>query len=893
MAKIFSVILFLVHIFPEASFSSSHINVSGLRCEYIENPLGMDNEHPKLSWLINSEERNQKQTAYQILVSSKPELLEANYGDIWDSQKVKSDQSNQVIYQGENLKSKERYYWKVRIWDTRNNNSEWSSPSFWEMGLLEPNLWKAHWIGYDCETLPLIRREFKIAKSVKEARVYISGLGYYELRINGYKIGNQVLDPGQTDYEKRIFYVEYDITNQIRLGANVIGVMLGDGWYHQTEVWKNVAYGNPRLICQVLLTYMDGSEDLICSDESWKGSSGPIVKSNVYVGEQYDARLLPEGWDSTEYDDSNWIPVKKVDSPGGKLVWQSIPPIKIMQKIIPKNITNPKSGVYVYDMGQNFAGWVKLKISAKKGTEIKLRFAEWLSPDGMIDPESTGVYATGVVPTDSYVCNGDSVEVWEPRFTYHGFQYVELTGCPYVPTLETLQGQVVYSSLTKAGEFKCSNERINQLHKMAWWTEVSNLHSIPTDCPNREKCGWLGDAFLTSEMNIFNFDASAFWSKYLLDIETSMENGLPTNVAPGRRGGGISPDWGTAYIQLVWNLYLYYGDLSVIHKHYKGMSFFMGHLQKIAKDNIIDSGIGSIFSPGRIYPQKTPPAFTTTSLFYSCAKAMMHMAEATKNKTDCDKYKLLMAKIKSSFNDKFYNRAEKTYGGQEKNTLALAFELVPEGDDLAVAANLNIESDKQWTGIFGSRYIHYILGKYGYEKTVINLMNHNKYPGYGYLISRGATTFWENWGERSFEDRPGIVGDIRSKNHPFQSGFDAWFYNGIAGINPDPENPGFKHIILKPQLTHSLDYAEANYQSIYGLISSKWQNTVSKFIWSVSVPANTTATIYLPATDRNSVFESENPVKKLKNLKFVRIEKNYILYELGSGEYSFEVKNTK
>lgn len=869
-----------------------------MRCDYFENPLGIDNRNPKLSWIIKSTKKNQKQTAYQIQVASSPKLLINEKGDIWDTGKVKSDQSCQIIYQGKPLQSTKKYYWKVRIWDKKNHCSEWSTPAIWEMGLLEPEQWKAQWIGLNTEAAPLFRKEINISQKLQKARVYISGLGFYELSINGRKIGDHVLDPGQTDYEQRTFYVVYDVTQQLKQGKNAFGIMLGNGWYNQNIVnsarygWGDAVYGEPRLLFQMQLTFDDGSEKTIISDDTWKASSGPVTSNNLYAGERYDARLEQPGWNTSGFNDSDWNKVNLAKTPGGKLECQNIPPIKKMDTIAPVNITNPKAGVYIYDMGQNFAGWAELSINAKKGTKIQLRFAESLDESGLLDPASTGVYATGVVQTDSYICKGNGTEIWEPRFTYHGFRYVEMTGFPGTPTKDNLKRIVVHSSLQEAGKFICSDERLNRLHQTALWTEKSNLHSIPTDCPHRERCGWLGDAFLTSDMTMYNFDAATFWSKFLDDIETSRRGGIPDNIVPGRRSGGKNPDWGAAYIQLTWNMFLYYGDKSVISKHYDGMTFFINHLQQTAKENIIYNGIGSLFSPNRITPQETPIAFTSTMLYYFCADVMSQMSKAIEKDSEAEKFALLATQIKNSFNNKFYNKEKKTYVGQEKNVLALAFNLVPQEDKQAVANNLNkdiIENENYHvsTGIFGSRYIYEILAQFGFEETVKKILHSDTFPSYGYLFSRGATTFWENWGELKFEDRPGINGDERSKNHPFQGGFDAWFYNGVAGIKPDPENPGFKHIIFHPQLTNILDSAKATYYSIHGPISSSWQNTGNEFKWFVSVPANTTATICIPADKQDLIFKNGKPIKELKQLQN---ETHFCAYELGAGEYSFKVK---
>jgi alpha-L-rhamnosidase len=834
-----------------------------------------------------------------VLVASTPEILSKNRGDIWNSGKVRSCESVQVAYEGKKPESRRRYYWKVRVWDKRNDRSTWSEPALWEMGLSRGQEWKGKWIGYKSLTAPLLRKEFNISRPLKEARVYISGLGFYELSINGTKVGDHVLDPGQTDYEQRVFYVVYDVTRNLRTGNNAIGVMLGNGWFNQAAVnhgkygWKDVVYGTPRMIFQMHLTFADGTQELVISDETWKGSSGPVLSDNLYAGERYDARLEQEGWDTPGFNDAVWGPVKQVEGPGGTLVCQNIPPIKTGERIRPVRLTSPRAGVYVYNMGQNFAGWARLKLNGVKGSAIKLRFSEWLRGDGMIDPGSTGYYATGVVQTDQYICKG-GMEAWEPRFTYHGFQYVEMTGFPGTPTLENLEGIVVHTDVQKTGDFKCSDKRINKLHSTALWTELSNLYSIPTDCPHRERCGWLGDAFLTSDMTLYNFEMAAFWSKYIEDIETSRRGDIPPNIAPGRRMGGKDPDWGAAFIQLPWNLFLYYGDRSIITDHYKGMSLFMDHLQKIAKDDIVYEGIGSLFSPGRIMPVETPVEFTSTALFCFCAEAMARMAHAIGREDDRIKYRSLVQRTRTSFNNKFFDILRKTYGSVENNVIALAFGLVPEKDEKQVAGNLyrevlEIHNSHVTTGIFGSRYIYWVLGKYGYGELVRNILDLDTYPSYGYLFSRGATTFWENWGERKFEDRD-TPGDDRSKCHPFQGGFDAWVYNGIAGINPDPDMPGFRHIILQPQLMNTLSYAGATFHSAYGVVSSRWQHTRDEFKWSVSIPVNAFATLCMPTTTPDSVYEGVKPAMQSEGVKFLRITDGNAVFEIGSGDYVFTIK---
>lgn len=869
-----------------------------LTCDYTIKPIGVDNRTPSLNWVLQSGERNQKQTAYHILVATTEEKLNENIGDIWDTKKVISDQSVLIGYKGIALKSGQRYWWKVRVWDKTGKESTWSNASFWEMGLLDSSDWKAKWISFNSDAAPMLRKEFEIKKTISEARVYISGLGYYELSINGSKVGDHVLDPGQTDYEQRAYYVAYDVTKEINKGKNAIGVILGNGWYNQTVVnskkfgWGDAVYGKPRLIAQIHIVYKDGSEELINSDKTWKGSTGPIISDNIYLGETYDARLEKPGWNTPRYDDSKWQEVDLVKSPGGKLEFQTIQPIKKIKTVNPIKITNPKPGVYVYNMGQNFAGWVKLKVKAEKGKMIQLRFAETVFDDGMIDPASTGVYATNTVQTDKYICKGSGTEIWEPRFTYHGFQYVEVTGFPGKPSLENLEGVVVNTALEETGTFECSDQMINKIHKTILLTTLNNIHGIVTDCPHRERCQWLGD--ILAEMMSYNFNSPLILEKFVHDIETGRKGGPPNHIAPGRRTGGkASSDWGSTFIQLPYYLYLYYGDISVARDHYEGMTFFMNYLQSIAKDYIISEGWGDLFEPGSVKSKRTPNALTSTAFFYYDAQLMRDMASVLGKKDDEQKYNELMEKIKSAFVAHFYHEKDKNFGSQTGDAVALNFGLVPNGDENAVAESMKRDITEKYdghhsTGHMGTRYIYGELSRFGYGDVAQKMLNQTTYPSFGELFLRGATTVWEYWGERLIDETS--MG-TRSRNHPFQGGFDVWFYNGIAGISPDPSNPGFKHIILKPQIFGTLNYAKASYHSIYGVIKSEWQVKDKNILWNFTIPVNTTAEVYVPAKTESEVTENGIKPEKSEGIVYLRKESNYIIYQVGSGDYIFTIKN--
>ena len=867
-----------------------------LRCEYELNPLGVERESPRLSWTVSSKSRAQIQSACRILVSSTRHFLDSDSGDLWDSGKIQSGVTIHVPYEGDELTARQRAWWKVMVWDAADRASRWSEPAYWEMGMLKPDDWRGEWIGYPDASTPFLRREFTVPGRIDEARAYICGMGYYELYINGERIGDHVLDPGQTDYEQRVLYVVYDVTEKLKEGQNTLGVILGNGWFNQTAVnhgkfgWTDCSYGKPRLLFQLHARTKEREEILIVSDTKWRANGGPITSNNVYGGERYDARKEMPGWSDTGFDDSAWNPVETMEPPGGKLVSQKIPPIKKIETILPLSVTEPEPGIFVYDMGQNFAGWARLKINAESGTMIQLRFAEEIFENGMIDPASTGVFALELVQTDTFICKGEGPEVWEPRFTYHGFRYVEMTGYPGTPARDNLEGVVVHTALEKAGEFECSDAMLNRIHETALWTERSNLHSIPTDCPAREKCGWLGDAHITAEMLIYNWDAALFWTKYVEDIETSRRGGVPDNIAPGRRHGGKAADWAAAFIQIPWYMCLYYGDTEPAREHYEGMKFLMDYFGEKSRDYILYDGLGDWCAPGSVRPVDTPVELTSTAFYYFDALIMKTFAGIFGREDDRKRFEELASGIRDAFIARFYDSREKTFGSQTADALALYLGLNPDGEKVAIAGSLNKNVMEKHdghlaAGIFGSRHLYWALGLSGYGNAALTMLRKTDYPSIGYLLSIGATTLWECWDR----DETGGAHGPRSHNHPMQGGFDAWFYNGIGGINPDPLKPGFKHIICKPQLYDQLDFARARYKSIYGEISGKWQRKAGEFTWDISIPANTTATVFLPAKDVKEITEGGKTLSQCDDIATKGKEGSFYLLEIGSGEYHFHV----
>ncbi len=561
---------------------------AGLTCEYLDNPLGLDTPQPRLSWTLKSSQRAQRQSAYQLLVAATAAALKAGQADLWDSGKVDSDQTVLVPYGGKPLASGQRCYWAVRVWDQDGKASGYSAPAVWEMGLLSPRDWQGVWIGrttdMNAEPAPLLRQGFATAGKIKQARAYVCGLGYYELRLNGKKIGDHFLDPGYTRYDKRALYVTYDVTDALRPGKNAVGAILGNGWFNvQTRaVWdfhKAPWRAAPKLLLQLRIDYADGRSEAIVTDSRWKTSTGPIRFDSIYGGDTYDARLEKPGWDPADYDDSEWSMARAVDAPAGKLVAQAMPPIKIDRVLKPVKLTEPNPGVFVFDLGQNFAGFAEMNVSGPAGTQVVMKYSERLDKAGMIDRAEIEQHVKRVdtnqqFQTDTYILKGRGRESWHARFVYHGFQYVEVTGFPGRPTLDNLRGLFIHSAVPEAGEFECSNPLLNRIWSAGRWSYLSNLQGIPTDCPHREKNGWTGDAHLAAEQGLFNYAPAAVYTKWINDLDDEQRpSGELPGIVPTSGWGyqwGNGPAWDSAFLLIPYYMYEYCGDTRILTEHYAG-----------------------------------------------------------------------------------------------------------------------------------------------------------------------------------------------------------------------------------------------------------------------------------------------------------------------------------
>jgi alpha-L-rhamnosidase len=1052
---------------PATATAASEMKVVYPRCEYLENPLGIETARPRFSWLLESKVRGQKQTAYQILVASSEANLNKDKGDLWDTGKITSDQISQVVYAGKPLRSRMQCWWKVRSWDKDGNETAWSKPALWTMGLLQPSDWQAKWIGYDAPTPkshqldseektirlddcswvwfpegdprkeapagtryfrrvfqvadkqvkhaqlvlavdnelelfvngqriwqaagwkppkiihliermpagrnvvaiaaknsgkdpagltgkmvieyedgaeqvikidpswkasqrgpsgwntvkfddndwkaakviakvgdqpwgsvddeklhvpppPYLRKEFAAAKSIKRATVYASALGIYDLHINSQRIGNDYFTPGWTEYKKRVYYQAYDVTKLVQKGNNAMGAVLADGWYSGYIGWgrKRDHYGDkPRLMVQLELEFTDGSKQTIVTDSTWKAKYGPHLEADFLMGEAYDARMAMPDWSKAGFNDGNWQNVAVTDKV--KIPVQRHPGVTVQEtdEVKAVKITEPKEGHYVFDLGQNFAGIVRLKIKGKEGQKVNLRFVEVLNPDGTIYTENL----RGARAMDTYICKSGKEEVWQPRLTFHGFRYVEVTGLDKKPDLEMITGVVLNSNTPQAGEFTCSNSMVNQLYRNIVWTQRANFIEVPTDCPQRdERLGWTGDAQIFVRSSTYNMDVASFFTKWLVDLEDAQgaEGDFP-DVAPRivATGGGTAA-WGDAGVICPWTIYYTYNDTRVIEKHYEAMAKWIAYLKKNSKNLLRPAkGYGDWVSIG----SNTPKDVIATAYFAYSTRLLAKMAAVIGKTQDARKYEALFQDIKKAFNDAYVAEDGRIKGNtQTCYLLGLKFDLLSPKNRVKAAQYLVKDvKGHQWhltTGFVGLSYLLPMLTETGYPDVAYRLLNNDTFPSWGYSIKNGATSIWERWDgwteEKGFQT-PGM----NSFAHYSFGSVCEWMFYTMAGI--DTDGPGYKKIIIKPQPGGDMNYTKASYNSINGLIGSDWRIVKRKFHLQVSVPVNTTATVYVPTNLTDSVREGGNPATSAPGVKFLRYENRQAVYQVASGDYYF------
>ena len=871
------------------------MKITQLRCEYLNYPLGIDVHRPRLSWQLESDQPGAKQTAYQIVVEAQiPGQPANNFEVLWDSGKVVSDQSVHVEYGGPTLVSRQRLHWRVRVWDEHNRTTRYSRTAWWEMGLLNKKDWQSRWIGSlnvggprTTSPCPYLRKPFQIYKSVAWARLYITALGVYEACLNGQRIGDAQLVPGWTNFNRRTRYQVYDVANMLLQGDNALGVILGDGWYCGNLEWRGrQLYGDrPKLIAQLEIIFTDGSQQKIISDKTWHTATGPLLESDLIMGESYDARLELPGWDQPGYNEkhskSHWLPVEVFPEQQISLVAQNGPVIHCVEVLHPIGIKELKTwpnSTYVFDLGQNMVGRVKLQVSGKAGSTIRLRYAEVTNPDGSIYTANLRTARQ----TDYYTLKGNGIEVYEPRFTFHGFRYVEVTGFTGAVSKDMLTGIVLHSDMAVTGSFDCSDPLVNQLQHNILWGQKGNFLDVPTDCPQRdERLGWTGDAQVFSRTAAFNMDVASFFTKWLQDLEDSQgENGAIPPISPNtfiisNSDGG--PAWADAVVICPWNIYLYFGDRRLVEEHYDMMKRFVEYLFKtspgyIRVNQVVDvwtgvdewlwGGFGdwlALDGSGRT-DGGTPKDLIGTAFFAYSAKLLSQIASALKKPEEAQYYAELFQKVREAFIKRFVTPDGLISGGTQTSfVLALHFDLLPsevrQRAAIALVRDIKKHEMHLTTGFVGTSYLPFVLSEVGRTDIAYGLLFQKSWPSWLYAITQGATTIWERWDgwthDKGFQD-PGM----NSFNHYAYGAIGSWLYSVVAGINADPVQPGYKHILFRPQPGEALTYAKATLQSMYGLISSSWRYEGENFVYDIVVPANTTATVYLPGETDGMIVES-------------------------------------
>jgi alpha-L-rhamnosidase len=912
--------------------------ITHLTCEYRTNPLGIDVTQPRLSWQMKTERSGARQTAYRVLAASQPGQLREGKADLWDSGKVDSDQSIDVVYAGQRLISRQRVYWNVTVWDETGEASH-SDSAWFEIGLLKRREWKARWIGAtfvggprSMIPAPYLRKPFALPGAVQSARLYVTALGLYECSINGQPVSDDVLTPGWTDYRKRIQYKVYDVTQLLQAGENVIGAILGDGWAVGHVSWHDRQHyaDRPQLFAQLEITLADGSARTIVTDRTWKFQFGPLLDNDLLMGESYDARLEMPGWDRPGFDDKRWLPVEVFDDPGMAIVATNGPTVRRIQELKPisdpvdrSNFTQKR---YIFDLGQNMVGRVRLRGRAPAGTTVRLHFAEVLNADGSLYTANL----RSARATDHYTFKGAGEEIWEPHFTFHGFRYVELAGYPGEVTRDMLTGVVLHSDMTPTGEFECSDPLVNQLQHNIVWGQKGNFVDVPTDCPQRdERLGWTGDIQVFVRTAAYNFDVAGFMTKWMQDVADAQdEQGAIPPVVPAvideMHDGG--PAWADAAIICPWTIYLCYGDKHILETNYEVMSRFMAYLLNVSPGYIRCApdfegwpGFGDWLSINA----DTPRDLIGTAFLAYDAHLMAQIAAVLGKRRDAARYRRLFADVKKAFGNRYLKRSGKRvtvsapasamrrmmndadgisrgnlqavdYGPikskvfdtnlftptQTAYVLALHFDLLPARLRPAAVAELVADIERRnmhlSTGFVGAPYLPHVLSSNGRLDVAYALLLQKTWPSWLYSVTQGATTIWERWDgwteERGFQDA-----GMNSFNHYAYGSIGAWLYNTVAGIEIDPARPGYKHAILRPQPGGGLTQAVGRLKTRYGELVSQWQIDNGKFDWTVVVPPNTTATAYLPQTGGRQITLNGKAAAGL-------------VHELGAGKHRFVVK---
>lgn len=908
-AIVFSVSLLML----SCTVQSQQLSAGFLRCEDRLDPQGVQSMNPRLSWQVQSNQQAVLQTAYRILVSDDSLLLQKGQGNIWDSKKIQSGASIQVTFTGKPLVAARKYYWKVMLWSNKGVVSPWSAVASWQMGLLKPADWdNARWIGYEVLSdsaiiaphvhmsgkkawgprpvvLPLLRKTVELKKEIRKASIFISGLGHFQLSVNGQPIGDHFLAGGWTNYSKQALYVTFDITGQLKKGQNVLGVLLGNGFYYiPSQRYRKMTggWGYPKLMAKALVEYTDGSNEVIVSDESWKTSPSPIIFSSMFGGEDYDANREQNGWDKPGFNDKDWRNVVMTTGPA-LLMAEMQEPVKIIKQFIADTLTELKPGVQVYDLLQNFSGIPSITVRGNKGDTIRLYAAELTNADGTANQK-----ATGSPSWFTYILKGEGEETWHPIFTYTGLRYIEAHCIPkdsggIRPVLIQVEGLHISNASRVNGIFSCSNELFNKTHQLIDWAIRSNMVSVFTDCPHREKLGWLEETHLMGASVQYRYDVASLNRKAMNDMKLSQyPDGRIPEIAPEMvifaPPFDESPEWGSASIILPWYNYRWYGDRQSLDDSYDMMKRYVQFLKDTAKDNIITHGLGDWYDIGPNksgFAQMTKKGITATATYYYDLTIMQKVAALLNKPADIQYYTGLAKEVKASFNKAFFDPVKQQYdsSSQTANAMALYMGLVEEKNKKMVVDALVREikgrNNALTAGDIGYRYVLKALEQAGRSDIIFDMNSRDDVPGYGFQLKHGATALTESW--QAYESV--------SNNHFMLGHLMEWFYSGLAGIKQTEKSVAYKEVEIRPEPVGDVTEAKASFYSPYGKISSAWKRTDGKFEITINIPANSTAVVYLPA--KKGAVVMMNGKKAM-----VQYKEGKAVLKTGSGEYYFEVK---
>ncbi len=927
MKSFYLIISLLLPSLLSYSQSKDRISILKLLCNNTENPSVINTPDPLFSWQLISESRGQSQSAYHILVSDNLNDLQNSHGNIWDSEKVNSEKSILIPFSGEKLESSRRYFWKVKVWNLNGIESEWSKPGTFQTGLFSDKDWRnAQWIGYEempdenklvpgvhgngdnqgqkalkRPVVPLFRKDFIVQKEISSATLFVSGLGHYESFINGEKVGNSFLASGWTNYDKTVFYNVYDLTHMIDVGKNTIGAIVGNGFYNiNRERYRKlvIAYGMPKMFCRLQIEYIDGTQDNIVSDQSWKTSASPVTYTSIYGGEDYDARLEQQNWNKPEFNDASWKNVQLVTPPEGTLTAETDYPVKVMDSFGVNDIFELKPDVFLYDFGQNASGIVELKVKGKKGQEVRLIPAELITKDKQANQK-----ATGSPYYFSYILKGDGEEVWRPRFTYYGFRYVQVEGASPnkigsqsgLPEIIDLKMLHTRNSTPLTGTFECSNELFNQIFSLIDWSIRSNLQSVLTDCPHREKLGWLEVTYLMGNSIHFNYDIYHFYHKMVNDmIQAQTPEGLVPDIAPEfvKFEGGFrdSPEWGSASIILPWLIYKWYGDKSILEKAWPMMFKYSTYLKSKSDNNIVSHGLGDWFDMGPKQPgvsQLTPLSLTATAIYFYDLKILSYIAGILEKDIDHQNLTAWADEVKTSFNNKFFNKETGVIATGSQTAMAMPWSVGLVDSQYQDLVINNLEDSIRAYGMpltagdVGFHYLVDALTRGGKSQLLYEMNNRNDVPGYGFQLSKGATALTESW--------PAL--ENVSNNHLMLGHLMEWFYSGLGGIGQSENSVAYKEITIKPEMVAGISLTAASYDSPFGQIKCNWNRQDKTVKCMVEIPVNTTALITLNISSNAIVSESGRNISEVKDIEVVSKNDGIWVLKVGSGSYSFIIEN--